>query len=390
MVRGPRYGVYPRWIAALAAASIACGTDVRVGRIPGDGGGEQGAVTGVAVGLTHHCVIRDGALLCEGYSLHGELIGPIAMRPVDGVAGAVEVAAGHSFTCVRHGDGGVSCVGANQYGQLGRGVADDHSLAVERIEGLSARSIAAGVDTMCAQTDDDRLLCWGRNDFGQVAPSSIEPVIRAPVELAGISARQVSLGSAHTCVVTAAGGVLCFGRNADGELGDGTGADLRGPVEVRGLGSGVSRVQCSNNPYQPGASCALRTDGTIACWGHPSDGVIGDGTGDTAFAPVEVAGVAGAGALWLGGKTVLARSGGGTVVWGHPGALVGVVDRDALAWLSPAPLPALDRFDALAVNLSTACGLDAGQVYCWGINDAEQFAGAAPGAIVPITELSLP
>lgn len=391
-MRASRYDVHPRWAAALAAVSIACGTGVRIGQIPSDDGGSRpaGAISGLAVGLTHFCVLRDGALFCEGYSLHGELIGPIAMRRIDDVADAVEVAAGRGFTCVRHADGGVSCVGANDFGQLGRGSTSDFGRTLERIADLRARSIAAGVDTMCARTEDERLLCWGRNDFGQVAPSSAEPVIRAPTEVAGIAARQVSLGSAHTCVLTVAGGVLCFGRNVDGELGDGTGAAVRGPVAARGLESGVARVACANNPYQPGASCALRTDGTVACWGHPSDGVIADGTNDTAYAPVDVASLQGVDALWLGGKTVVVRRGSETLVWGHPGAMAGIVDSETFDWFAPSRMPALDRFEELAVHLSVSCGLDGGRVYCWGINDAEQFAGVEPGAALPITELALP
>lgn len=392
MLRAAYHGVGPRWVGVLAVVSIACGTGVRLGRIPadgGDGGSPQGAVTAIDVGLSHYCAVRDGALFCAGYSLHGELIGPIAVRRIEGVDDAVEVATGHMFTCVRHADGGVSCVGGNPYGQLGRGATFDNSLTLERITGLRARSISAGFESMCAITEDDRLFCWGRNHFGQVDPSSSETAIPVPVELPGFSFQQVSLGAEHTCALTTAGTVVCFGRNGSGELGDGTGVEHRGPVEVPGL-SGVTRVECANNPNLDGSTCALRADGTIACWGDHHEGVLGSGLTEPALAPLDVPGIDDASALWLGGKTAVVRRAGATAVWGHPGAMEGVVDPDTLPRVVATPLPVLDRFDTLAIHIVVACGIDAGRLYCWGVNHLQQFAGVEPGAVVPMFEPALP
>ena len=83
------------------------------------------------------------------------------------------------------------------------------------------------------------------------------------------------------CAVRTDGTVACWGRNAVGELGNGTTSMTPTvPGTVTGLSSVVQVT--SNN-----ASCAVTSDGRGYCWGN-MNGRLGDGTTMNRSTPVEV------------------------------------------------------------------------------------------------------
>jgi alpha-tubulin suppressor-like RCC1 family protein len=70
----------------------------------------------------------------------------------------------------------------------------------------------------------------------------------------------ISAGVRHSCAVTAVGGAKCWGVNYEGALGDGTTERHAGPVDVSGLGSGVTAVAAGYD-----RSCDLLSTGGIKC-----------------------------------------------------------------------------------------------------------------------------
>jgi alpha-tubulin suppressor-like RCC1 family protein len=76
--------------------------------------------------------------------------------------------------------------------------------------------------------------CWGANYFGQLgnnsAPESLVPV--SVPGLAGVTA--ISAGGNHTCALVH-GGVTCWGLNAHGQLGNNSTTDGPAPARVIGL-----------------------------------------------------------------------------------------------------------------------------------------------------------
>jgi alpha-tubulin suppressor-like RCC1 family protein len=94
---------------------------------------------------------------------------------------------------------------------------------------------------------------------------------------------QFAAGGWHTCAIKSDGTLWCWGRNGSGELGDGTmsGEDCVGtpcqptPVQVDPLAAGFVHVAASE-----GTTCARTTDGLLSCWGLNGAGQLGDGTID--------------------------------------------------------------------------------------------------------------
>ena len=94
---------------------------------------------------------------------------------------------------------------------------------------------------------------------------------------------QISCGQDHTCALRTDGSVACWGANEYGQLGDGKINDPQSaPQTVPGL-SNV--VEIATNNFN---SCARLNDGSIECWGNNGWGQIGDGTNTNRLVPTKV------------------------------------------------------------------------------------------------------
>ena len=75
---------------------------------------------------------------------------------------------------------------------------------------------------------------------------------------------QVAAGDGYTCAMKTDGTVWCWGANSSGQLGDGSTTDRTRPVQVVGV-SDATQIVAFN-----GKACALKSDTTVACWGGGS------------------------------------------------------------------------------------------------------------------------
>ena len=96
---------------------------------------------------------------------------------------------------------------------------------------------------------------------------------------------QVATGSQFTCAVKSDGTVWCWGWNNVGQLGNGTTTNASRPVQVTGL---TNATQVASGEQ---SSCALKLDGTVWCWGG---GRLGNGSGNSSNVPVQVSDLANA------------------------------------------------------------------------------------------------
>ena len=123
--------------------------------------------------------------------------------------------------------------------------------------------VASGDGHTCALRTNGTVACWGNNVYGQVGNGTTGAWQLAPVTVTGLTnATSISTSGSHTCALRSDGTVVCWGSGNMGELGNGTLADSPTPVTVTGLTTATSVTAGSSI-----GTCATRADGSVACWG---------------------------------------------------------------------------------------------------------------------------
>ena len=256
------------------------------------------AWTDLSLATYHACGLAATRLYCWGeqrlFVLGKAATGstyPMLVTPPAGADGWSAVAAGTLHTCaITHPDGALYCWGSNRGGQLGDGTFIDTITPVRVAPGTQWRAIATSSyvsqGNTCGIQSDGSLWCWGDNGYGQVGDGSKDDQGR-PVRVSERTWATVTLGGLHTCAIDTAGALWCWGSNKTGQLGlQDYDTDRRTPVRVDDAADWMS-VSAGG-----GHTCALKTSGTLYCWGENDGGQLGRYTAEQADwrpAPVTVA-----------------------------------------------------------------------------------------------------
>jgi alpha-tubulin suppressor-like RCC1 family protein len=242
-------------------------------------------------GAYHACGVKsDGTVWCWGSDASGQLgndsgvtADQSAPYQVTGLSNVIKVSAGDSHSCAVQKKGRVWCWGSNGSGALGTGGGNTTVPALVSIS--NAIDISAGASTTCAITSDGTAWCWGEGSNGQLGNGASNDST-TPVRVSDVSDfTSISVGSPATvCGTTKRGIGYCWGSDSNGQLGnDATSGDKNTPNEID-LPEDFTKISISGN-----TACGLRASGKISCWGEGTSGQMGNGTTTaTNPAPVEV------------------------------------------------------------------------------------------------------
>lgn len=261
-----------------------------------------GPVKQVSAGRFSTCaVLSNGTVACWGQNfwVSDGGLGHEA-HLIDGLSDIVEVAVGFRFACARKIDGSIWCWGENSVGQLGRRTTDAGSgtdNAVHRIPapipGLSgAKHLGVYSYAACAVLADDTVACWGRNGANNVVlhgnlghdPSTDAlcqngwPCRPEPTVVQGLTgAKQVAPGYGYTCALRQNGTVACWGDGQQGVLGidvsrfdaSVNGKVVYAPVDIGNL-TGIVEIAAGERH-----TCAINGQNQAWCWGDDFYGELG-------------------------------------------------------------------------------------------------------------------
>ena len=231
----------------------------------------------LATGREFGCALVGSTPHCWGRNAQGELGRATtstyeAPGAVVGVSNAIAIATGDAHACALLSTAEVSCWGHNSIGQLGTGTTGGVS-APAKIPGLTGVThLGAGPGFTCATVGAaGDVRCWGANDAGQLGNgNTTNQSTPQPTSISGATA--LALGGGHACALLTGGTVKCWGQNANGQLGDGTRTSSTSGVVVSGL-SNATAITAAPVPHFYGQhTCARRSDGSVACWGHNAHG----------------------------------------------------------------------------------------------------------------------
>jgi hypothetical protein len=275
-----------------------------------------------------------------------------------------------------------------------------HSVMAVRVwNGIAFRGVSIGGLT-CGWTADGRVWCWGRgfdhNEFGDGTKAGrLEPTVAAASDVTFAS---VTASVGQTCALSVEHQVYCWGGYADTVPTTPApvfGGDVRFTTFVDGVTRlcGIStsnRAYCWNSVLRgPPAivdagldfavilpsrfadfACGL-VNSRAYCFGNPTGGALGDGTGVFRANPAAVAGDRVFRSLAVGSFSCGLTPAGDAYCWGKNvyGELGVGGDR-----LVPIRIDTSVPFASLTISYGFACGLTVdGVAYCWGDNSFGQL-----------------
>lgn len=263
--------------------------------------------------------------------------------------------------------------------------------------------IDVGVDFACGITSEGHAVCWGRGAEGRLGNDDTRSSSVAQAVIGVDDASDIAVGEGHACIVTGPSrAVYCWGDNRTGQLANPDAADFStAPVPVPGTET-IQLTAAQQIAAGAAHSCALMSDGSVACWGSTEEGRLGNlvVTSDVGFPQLILREgndpefgkiglvVRDAVLLAVGNEHSCILNRAGTVeCWGSNayGQLGSSSETPSSA--SPVVVPGLSNVTEIAAGDRHTCAVSSGQVYCWGANEKLQLgrpagdADYAPGLV---------
>jgi len=191
------------------------------------------------------------------------------------------------------------------------------------------------------------------NDYGQAASPIILPMVFD----------SVAAGAFHTCAISG-GNLYCWGAGLSGQLGNGANSSTNYRVQESTHASNWASVTAGWD-----YSCAIKTDGSLYCWGYNSEGQLGTGDSVSRNIPTREASSAGDWAsVSAGGYHTCAKKTNGAIwCWGgNDHDQLGTNDA-SYRQKSPVQVGTATTWKSLSNGMWHSCAIKKdGTLWCWG------------------------
>lgn len=297
------------------------------------------------------------------------------------ISQAQSIAAGYYHTLKVCPDGTVMAFGGNFTGQLGDGTNNNSNVPIT-ISGLTGViAVSAGDNFSMALTSDSTVWTWGNNGSGQLGIGSFESSITPlqVVDLTGVVS--ISAGGSHAIVAKGDGTLWTWGNNNSGQAGDGTIGTSSNIPSIVPESANYIKVAAGGNH-----NLALKNDGTVWAMGSGTTGVLGDGTNNSSFVPIQTNTLPGVTDIASGQNFGMVINSDSTVsAWGY-GMSGQLGNGSNTIEYSPVIVNNLTGITNLAQGSFSLCGIARkadGTLWVWGNNEYGQL-GTGDGSLVSI------
>lgn len=297
------------------------------------------------------------------------------------------VVAGQANTCMKM-SGETYCWGNNEMGQLAIGNSNFQEVHPVKVNGLEhSTQSSIGYALTCHLRPDSKAVCAGMNNFGQagVDPQTSDRVYN-PNVIALENVMQVEAGLDFACAVKSEGTVWCWGNNVNGQLGNGSFVANYTPQQV----SGLTNVNLLSISSRGNHACAKTLDGSLYCWGLNSSGQLGASNPANSNTPLQVAKVSNVEKLALGSRFTCVLNTDSKVICFGANSFGQLGTGNNYQNTSFNPVALTGNISDLKAGEDFACALDElNVVRCWGRNDGWQLGnGRDENSNVPVKVIS--
>ena len=236
-------------------------------------------------------------------------------------------------------------------------------------------SVAAGSTHQCGIKNDGSLWCWGANRDGQVGIGSDEFMEETPTQVAGSQGwAQVRGGTRYSCAIKTDGTLWCWGNNQRGQLGTGSTTDQNRPVQESSNSSHWAKVSTSTSSFTP-YPCGIKESSGLYCWGANSiTGHLGTGEPGDQHSPTRIDADAWRDVELADLHACAIKEEGSLWCWG-----ANVYGQLGTGMSGHADTPTREAtlssdWEQVAVGSKHSCGLKTdGSLWCWGDNSYGQL-----------------
>jgi alpha-tubulin suppressor-like RCC1 family protein len=325
------------------------------------------------------------------------LVLPVAMQTPQRanaavITGFTQVDGSQGFACALKSDGTVWCWGINDYGMLGNGDGNrNRQSSPVQVSGLTdVTQISTGFRTSCAVKSDGTVWCWGAGGQGELGNQRNDLYKITPQQVYNLTGvTQVSSGFRHVCAVKTDGTVFCWGQNFSRQLGTASSSDTNYPVAAAGITTATEVRATYEN------TCVRLQDQTVRCWGGSIG--LGNGSSVASATAVQPTGLSGVSTLSpTDGSTICAAKTNQTLwCWGNNSSGQ-IGNGNTTNQLTPVQVSSITGVTGVSGSIDThTCARKSdGTAMCWGYNGSKQVGDGTsvqrltPTAVTGLTGVS--